>query len=309
MTYRTRRGGRTALAVSAALAAGCLTLAPAHADASTLLIAYRTSDGIYTANQDGSDVRLVGGTYGAQDFHWSADGTHLLVEASTGLVSVGVDGSDWTRIGNGSFGGFVVDPTGDYVLAAQSGGIVAAKADGSAPASPSTVLGPSAQLTDPILDPVNGQLLGLSTQTSTLEAEAADGSETAVLPYRLSSAAVSPDGTVLAFTSGANVYVISLAYAGTGTTATVTGTTGTYTEIATAGQVGDLDWSPDGSRIYFDAGADVASVPADGGTVTVLPFKATAGPVSQAQLQPSGAPANPPPLQLPVPSTPVQPSP
>jgi Tol biopolymer transport system component len=281
---------RGVFALAAISAAGTMVAAPgaAHAAASGTLIAY-TDNGIYVANADGSGARKVPNVPWQPGFPvttptWTADGSAIVFSTPTGVLSIHPDGTGLTALASlpspqGLGASPVVDPQGKYLLYTQGGQLHVAWPDGS---NPSWSADTGLSVPAPAVDPVNGQLLEEDRQAGVIEAVAADGTTTILVRnsnfgFAGRNLAVSPDGSRLAYEARDaadenQVFMIGLSYAGSGTTAVLTGTTGSPVQLTTDDSVAcDFPaWLPDGSAFLVSCGGTVESVPAAGGAVKSL---------------------------------------
>jgi len=253
------------------LSFACLALRPtAHTSAATNgKIAYVSEVGgtlqVFTANPDGSDRTQL--TTGANDtFYpsWSPDGSKIVYSYDTDgngdfqLFSMNADGSDQTQLtsdGNIDLGA-VWSPNGTKIAFAQqpSGGgstrIFVMNANGTDETQVSS--NASNDDEDPSWNP-NGLSLAFSCQYTKYQicTVNADGTNQVELTNNTSSTEFpswSPDGTQIAYVTIPSNYdqVLSVMNAnGTGSR-TIT------TDGGSTPDVGDVTWSPDGTKLLFD---------------------------------------------------------
>lgn len=293
---RKARRRRAALALATITSSGTALAVPAiaHAAAAPGLIAYVQSSVLYVADADGSDARAVPNVpLGADSPTWTPDGSAIVFRDKSAEMSVRPDGTGLAvLVANAPTSAVpLVDPQGKYVLyTGADGNLAAAWADGSAPLGPvdTGVTAPFATV-----DPANGQLVVEGSSDGEIQAVGADGTKTSLaeitgLLRGDRDLAISPDGTQLAYlaaaggTTGYQPYVVGLDYAGSGTSAVLTGATGTARELGTGGSTscGAVAWSADGADVLSTCGGTLASYPAAGGDPTSLGI-AGASPAAQ----------------------------
>lgn len=233
---------------------------------------------IYSINPDGTDLAVV--TEG-RDPVWSPDGSSFLVKRQKDIWAVSSDGSSSVLLGEGT--SYSWSPNGQQIVVSRLSGIYLLNKDGSGEKE----LVPNGLLVGaPRWSPTNDSLLVYarrhpgSDETDDLFLLNVFSGKSSLLQEFANIYDIqypfSPDGTRLLISGGVdhNLWVKVLHL-----------TTGELVQIGPSGEAGarNPSWSPDGSRIVFDAldgmdGMHVAS--ADGQVIKELvPGRAEAAPI------------------------------